>query len=531
MRLLTVHLRINDAATRLPTPVRLRITGPGGEYFPPLGRPADVPVGRGEAVGGSLRFGAERWAFIDGSCEVRLPAQVPLTVEALKGPEYVPLRHPVTLGAGQMTLRLALRRWADLRAQGWYSGDTRCHFLSPHDALFEAEAEDVAVANLLAAVLAVPSRDGHAYPCVPNILAFSGQKPALERGGHLVAVNTHNTHPALGKLGLLHTHRPVYPLTFGGDDTDDWSLAEWCEQCHRKRGLVVWTDAFRPAGLVGGEALVNLILGRVDAIEADAHERAAPLFPFWYRLLSAGLRVPLAGGSGKDSNRTALGGVRTYARLAEAAWLSCGEWVEAVRHGRTFVTNGPLLGFEVNGREPGTVLEWSAESGPLRVRAAASSVVPFEELEVIANGEVIARAPASTGEIPDLTPLPPFPAREGGKEPFSPPPRFGERDEGRGFWTARVEVEHALPDGGWLAARCRGAQRSPFQPTLPVLAHTSAVYVQVSGRPPFRDEQALRALRPMVEQTRDWVQREGRFADERNREHLLADCDAALARL
>jgi hypothetical protein len=35
----------------------------------------------------------------------------------------------------------------------------------------------------------------------------------------------------------------------------------------------------------------------------------------------------------------------------------------------------------------------------------------------------------------------------------------------------------------------------------------------------------------MVEQTRDWVQQHGRFAEEKRRLHLLELCDVALARL
>jgi hypothetical protein len=40
---LTVHLRVNDAATGQPTPVRLRISGPDGQTFAPLGRLTRFP--------------------------------------------------------------------------------------------------------------------------------------------------------------------------------------------------------------------------------------------------------------------------------------------------------------------------------------------------------------------------------------------------------------------------------------------------------------------------------------------------------
>ena len=37
--------------------------------------------------------------------------------------------------------------------------------------------------------------------------------------------------------------------------------------------------------------------------------------PWVYRLWDAGVLVPLVGGSGKDSNRMAIGAMRTYARV------------------------------------------------------------------------------------------------------------------------------------------------------------------------------------------------------------------------
>src|SRR5262245_25008692 len=120
--MLTVHLRINDAATGQPTPVRVRISAPDGTHFAPLGRFPEFPLGRNEAVGGQLQRGRERWFYIDGSCEVPLPAAVPLRVQAAKGPEYTPLDETVTLGAGQMSLRLAIQRWADA-ADVWVSVD------------------------------------------------------------------------------------------------------------------------------------------------------------------------------------------------------------------------------------------------------------------------------------------------------------------------------------------------------------------------------------------------------------------------
>jgi hypothetical protein len=143
MGLQPVHLRINDAAKGLPTPVRVRLTGPDGEYYAPFGRLKEFATGRNQDVGGNLSLGKRAWAYIDGTCEVHLPPG-PIRVEVHKGPEYEPLNQEVHLAPGQLSLRLAIRRWTDWRAEGWLAGDVRAHFLPVRAALLEGAAEGLA---------------------------------------------------------------------------------------------------------------------------------------------------------------------------------------------------------------------------------------------------------------------------------------------------------------------------------------------------------------------------------------------------
>ena len=203
---LNVHVRVTDAATGKPTPVRIRIAGPDGKYLPPLGRPPDFPVGRNEDVGGHLYLGGKHYAYIDGGAEFPLPTAVSLTVEITKGPAYVPVREKVTLSDGQLTLRFAVRKWAGEQWTNLVAADSRCHFLTPHSAKLEAAAEGLDFTNLLATVQDYPSHDGHMYRTIPNITAFSGQSAAMDG----VYVNTFNVHPTLGRLGLLNSSSPRF---------------------------------------------------------------------------------------------------------------------------------------------------------------------------------------------------------------------------------------------------------------------------------------------------------------------------------
>ncbi len=490
-----VSLRVTDSATDKPTPCRLHIRDAAGQHYPPLGSLAEFPCRRNEDVGAGLRQRQHSFAVIDGSCEVPLPAGVPLTVEITKGLFHKPLSQIVTLKAGQLALRFTLESWE--HGAGFAQADSRCHFLTPHGARLEAAAEGLDVVNLLAVAQDVPSIDGVLYRSLANLTAFSGQAEAFgsPRGG--VFVNTLNTHPVLGRLALLHCHRVVYPLTFGTlGEADDWSLGDWCGQCHRKKGLVVWADAYRPeAGLPGGEALVQGVLGRVDAFEIDGLPRQTPILPAWYRLLNAGVPLPLVGGSGKDSNRLPLGCVRTLTPKIGGEVPSAGEWAEQVRRGETQVTNGPVIRWTIN-REPAPSRLNLPAPGRVSVRAEARSPFPFGQLELIANGHVVATASASTDDH-----------------------------------SATLEAEVDAQDGMWLAVRCRSGTASAVYPQTPVFAHTSATAITVNGVPRPRDAAAVQALVKQMGAVREWAETTARYAEPKFQKQLLADIAAAEARL
>ncbi|VTS01244.1 CehA/McbA family metallohydrolase [Tuwongella immobilis] len=500
MGLQTVHVRVNDAATKLPTPVRLRITGPDGVSFPPFGHPWLIPVGPYECLGNNLRFGTARYSLINGACEIQLPTQVPLEVEILKGPEFRPIRTTVTLNQGQMALRFVIERISDLRSEGWLAGDGRVHGFSPHEAHLQAQAEDVAIVNLLATATMHASMDGHCYETIPQMAAYSGQQPALAGDGAWVAVNTFQQHPMLGQVALLHTHRAVFPLVFGGmDATDDWSIVDWCEQAHRKRGLTVWCDAFRQdRGLMGGECLLAALRGEIDAFEFDHSERPMAWLSAWYRLLNLGVTLPLVGSSAKRSNGEALGGMRTYARIAPDAEPGVPAWIEAVRAGRTWITNGPLLRVTIGGSGPGETIPRTAISadGMLPATIRLQSLVPVQALEILADGEAVQRI-----EVPELADGQPF------------------------DWQGEIPAGQA----SWFSVRTYGAAKSLLQPTSAVFAHTSPIGL---AEPTWaKRAAAVPAVVRMLERLIDWSETEGRYSEARWKEQLVGYSQFAIRKL
>jgi hypothetical protein len=474
-KLQTVHVRVNDAATGQPTPCRVQFLGEDVTYYAPFGRSTEFATGDGEDVGGNVKIkGRGRWAYINGTCEIQMPPG-PIKVAVEKGFEYRPIAQEINLKPGQLSIRLNLERWQDARKNGWYSGDVHAEYLTPHTALLEAAAEDLAVVNLLAKSAYVISSERWTRFATPNIDAFSGQQPALESPGHLVVVNTLNRHEKLGELLLLNCHRAVYPLFFGAPiGPDNWTLADWCDQCHRRGGLVV-SDGF--AGLA------ELILGKVDACKAVIEiQEDWFILDLYQRLLEIGFRIPLVAGSEKRSNARALGSFRTYARLQRDEPLTYRAWIEAVRAGRTFISNGPLLYFAVNGQDPGSVVKLGAPGQKVHVHVEVHCRIPMQRLTV---------------SLP-------------GRERLSID--IEESSEG-----LVIDRELAVDCSGSIFASCIGHKQH---------AETSPVYVEVTGGRTPDHAQASRAadirkLLEYLEENLSWINTRALFENEQQRERLV----------
>jgi hypothetical protein len=504
-----VHVRVNDAGTGKPTPCRIRFTDAEGNCYAPYGRttPAQDPEGcdtRRRAIAGYISD-EETWSYVDGTCEIELPSgAVHVVIE--KGPEYERLEQQVQLPVGKLALRFELHQLYDPCKEGWYAGAMTWTSLSPHEVLLEGAAEGLRVVDLLAYERET-NRDGcEKWPVLricppspreevdtvlepsttvdyPNLLAFSGQRPCLETPECLVAVNTLNLSRSLGNVALLHCHRIVFPLRFGRSAfdgsahhrPDNWTLADWCDQCHRKRGLVVGLSVHcsDEDPWYGGEALADLILGKVDAVGWRSIDP-------WYKLLSLGLRVPIVA---KLPDRPLGYFERTYVQPPAGEPFSYGTWIEAIRAGRTSVGRGAFLSMTVNGRPPGSEVELPPGGGHVTLAVSAVSRELFDIVEIIQDGAVVHTAAAQHDVL------------------------------------VRASAEMTLPvaHSGWLAARCL---REDADGGGWVYAHTSAVYLSVGGQPPPIDPQDVEEITECLDRTLAWVQRDADCPTPKDRERL-----------
>jgi hypothetical protein len=109
----------------------------------------------------------------------------------------------------------------------------------------------------------------------------------------------------------------------------------------------------------------------------------------WYRYLNCGYFVAAVGGTDKMSAATAVGAVRTYARIDDDTEFNYDTWKAAIRKGQTFVSYGPLIEFSVEGNPPGSRMKLTPSGGTIDVAWEVASVtVPISKVELIVNGEV-----------------------------------------------------------------------------------------------------------------------------------------------
>jgi hypothetical protein len=462
-----VTLRAIDRESSRPVPVKLHVHGEWGEYLSPVDRhripnPAWFEDYSVDFVHGGTWDGRNAkphyCTYIPGETRLDLPLGK-VYVEVSKGFEIRPLRQVVEVTPDTEEIVIEIQKVLPWRENGWVTADTHVHFLSPMSALLEGAAEGVNVVNLLA------SQWGE---LMTNVGDFDGRTTwgSEEAGGdgeYLVRVGTENRQHVLGHISLLgYSGNIIAPMTTGGPDESalgdpiEMLLTEWATQCQKQGGLVVLPHFPQPRA----EHAASIVGGDVDALEmtswGDLYGGISPYsLADWYRYLNCGYLVAAVGGTDKMSANTAVGTVRTYARLAPGEPFTYRAWMEAIRRAETFVTYGPLLDFAVDGHPMGGQIEMSSNGGTVDVTWRVASVtVPMSRVELVVNGEI--------------------------RESVQVPPEAGS-----GSWSVKVNRS------SWLALLVRG--HYPDKPEI-VTAHCSPVMVDVASSPMLATADAVTIL-------------------------------------
>lgn len=454
-----VTLRAVEQGSNNCVPVKLHVHGEWGEYLAPVDRHRILnPAWFEDYSVDFAHLATHSCTYIPEETTIDLPlGQV--YVEISKGFEIRPVRKVFEVTPATKEILVEIEKVLPWREKGWVTADTHVHFLSPMSALLEGSAEGVNVVNLLA------SQWGE---LMTNVGDFDGKttwgsKEAGGDGEYLVRVGTENRQHVLGHISLLgYQGRIIAPMTTGGPDESalgdpiEILLTEWARQCKKQGGLVVLPHFPQPRA----EHAASIVGGDIDALEMTSWgDLYGGINPYsladWYRYLNCGYLVPAVGGTDKMTANTAVGTVRTYARIDQNTPFSYSTWMEAVRRAETFVTYGPLLQFAVDGYPMGNRIKMSANGGTVDVTWQAASVtIPMSRVELIVNGEI--------------------------RESLEVSPWEKSR-----HWSFKVEKS------SWLALLVRGHYED--KPEI-VAAHSSPVMIDVEGSPMLAAADAVTIL-------------------------------------
>ncbi len=456
--------------------------------------------GLGYAPPGSIsRFAAlpaEQFFHAQGSFELELPSGVTV-VEATRGQEYYLARRELHLPPGRTTeTQVTLTRWVHPAAEGWYSADAHIHAnytaphhqsITPQDVRLQTLAEDLNNANL---VVANSSGD-----FIHDDAFFEGRPHALSTPSHVMYWNEEMRNAGLyGHMAFFNLKSLVHPIYTGFANTPHWedfpANYTQAKAARAQGGAVTYVHPGYAATMDGASARelpVDLALGEVDAIDVISNNPEDVATEIWYRLLNCGFRLAPSAGTDAFTNvadHYTPGGGRVYVRLNGG--MRYADWIENYRRGRSFASNGPILSFTVDGREPGSELSFAGgEPRRLRVKASLRTLVPVDRFEIIVNGRAVISRSVT------------------------------------GLEKAGIDEEIVLQSGAWIAARATGPWHRLILNDSYAFAHTGPVYVSMGGRGAASAADAA-FYADWIERLMDRTRQRGRFATPERREEVLA---------
>jgi hypothetical protein len=392
-----LRIEVIDRDTKQPLACRMHLADAAG-------RPLKAP---------RVPFWHDHFVF-DGHVTLKLPkGAYNFVIE--RGLEYRTRSGQFTIeDLSDDTKTVDLPRFADLAAEGWYSGDV--HAARPaKDLPLLMMADDLHVVELVSwpnRNRLLPGTRVTSEPLVrfDNNRCYHLSAGIDARGG-----------------GTLLFYNLATPLDLGGLTGEYPPQTEAIAAAKSQPGA--WVDAqtaygwdvplWVAAGQLDSIQVINSNLRRTSAAddERGGKPRSELLYPapsgngrwsedIYYHLLNCGLRIGPTAGSGSGEVANPLGYNRMYVFCGDD--FSYERWWEGVRAGRVVLTNGPLIRPNVEGEAPGHVFRADAgQEIELEIGLTLSTRDPISYVEVIKDGRLaysarLAEWSKSGGRIPPL---------------------------------------------------------------------------------------------------------------------------------
>jgi Tol biopolymer transport system component len=460
-----LRITVLDASGK-PTPARVFVIGPDQRAY----APDDAWMHADDSLDPGQQAFEAHYFHTMGRSEVTVPAGR-VSIEIMKGFDHPVEDRSVTVAANQqpsITVRLQPLTWPatsdsnHAAQQRWISADLHVHMNyagayrnTPQHLVQQGEAEGLDIIEDL-----VVNKEVR----IPDIAYFrTGPDPASKPD--MLLMQSQEFHTSYwGHLGLLNlSDHFLIPGYAAYPNTAAASLfptnADVADLAHAQGALVGYVHPFdtfpdpaSPEPLTD-ELPVDVALGKVDYMEILGFSDHKSTAAVWYKLLNCGFHIPTGAGTDAMANFASLRGPvglnRVYAQVPGGP-TNIHQFLDSLRNGHTFATNGPLLRFSLGDQPIGGELKLSSGTHQVKFTASMRSVVPLDHLQVLCDGAV-------AREIP-LT---------------------GKRD------TADAQGTIPLSHSGWCILRAWNQKAE-----LPVLdlypyATTSPIYVNV-GREPVR---------------------------------------------
>jgi TolB protein len=393
-----ISLRVVDDLTlQHPVAARVFVTGVDGLAY----APDNAWMHADDSFDRSERPFEAHYFDTSGVSEITVPAG-DVEVDVMRGFENHFEQRKVEVKAdstAHLTVRIVPLFIGVDEVPNWVSGDVHTHMNyagtyrnTPAHLVEQADAENLAIVENL-----IVNKEQR----VPDIAYFSPQLDSASTANHLLLHGQEYHTSYWGHLGLLSlTRNLLLPGYAGYPNTAAASLypanGNVADMAHEQGALVGYVHPFdsipdpaKDASLTA-ELPADVALGKVDYIEVVGFSDHKSTAEVWYKLLNCGFRLPTAAGTDFMGNYASLRGPVGLNRVyAEVPWgpLKIEPWLAAIKAGRTFATNGPLLDFWM-GEQPigGEVrLEKKRE---VRFSAEMFSIVPVDHLQVVCNGKV-----------------------------------------------------------------------------------------------------------------------------------------------
>lgn len=398
---ITISLHVTDEHGR-PAPARVSIVGSDGRFY----APENAWIHADDGYDRKDRSFEAHYFYTRGNDSITMPAEL-FRVDVLQGFERPLQPSMVVTSSGTnrfVNIRLA-PKWQIGDGSGkWVSSDLHVHmnyggaYRSNPNILAEmAKAEDVSIVNNL-----IVNKEQR----FPDI-AYDGKGLDPASDSETLIVHGQEFHTSYwGHRGILaikdHILLPGYA---GYPNTAAASLfpmnADVYDMAHAQGALVGAVHPFdeqpdpfaNPAQKITDELPVDVALGKLDYMEIVGFSDHKSTAAVWYRLLNLGFRLPAGAGTDATTNYAApirgqAGFDRVYAWVPD--WpLNLEVWLEALKKGRTFATNGPLVEFTLGGHRAGDELHYDRDQPAVPFTARLRSIVPIGHFEIVCNGHVV----------------------------------------------------------------------------------------------------------------------------------------------